>query len=72
MWSRELIRKKLFWRVGDANSISIKRDAWILGLPGYRSWLSNISSEIPKVASLISYVGEWYICVKSETNLSCC
>lgn len=70
MWSRELIQKKLCWRVGDGNSISIKRDAWIPRLPGYRSRLSNISSEIPKVAFLCQYWGVG--CVKSETNLSCC
>lgn len=58
LWSRELILKRLCWRVENGNSISITRDAWIPGLPGFRSPTCAISSEVPKVASLISSAGE--------------
>lgn len=59
MWSRELIRKGLCWRVGDGKSISIKTDAWIPGITGFRSKMCFNQNNTTKVESLITRSGEW-------------
>lgn len=45
--------------MGNGKSISIRNDAWIPGVPGFKSMLCTMSSDSPKVDSLISRAGEW-------------
>lgn len=49
MWSRDLIRKGWFWRVGDDKSISIKLDACFPGIYGIKSKLCLIPNITTKL-----------------------
>lgn len=52
LWSRDIIRSGLCWRVGDEKSISIISDHWIYGIPGFRSSRNVVSNHSIKFDSL--------------------
>lgn len=56
LWSCDLIRKGLCWRVVDGNNISIIFDPWI---PGFRSRVNSVTDSTACVAGLISSRGSW-------------
>lgn len=59
MWNHELIQEGLCWRVGVGKSISIKSDAWIPDIPGFKSKLCLIPNFTTKVETLIRSTGGW-------------
>lgn len=59
LWSRDIIKDRLCWRVGNGKSILAFLDPWIPGLPGYRSSMPSLTDLNFKVANLIHYSGCW-------------
>lgn len=59
VWSRDIIRRGLCWRVGNGKSISVISDPWIPGIAGFRSNHSAISNHSTKVDTLINTNGMW-------------
>lgn len=59
LWSRDIIKKWLCWRVGNGQNIMVKSDPWIPGLPSYRCCSNNLIIDGMKVESLLLRSGGW-------------
>lgn len=53
LWSRNLLKRGLCWRVGNGKSIDIFNDPWIPNLPGFRCGINTVNDLKLKVESLI-------------------
>lgn len=59
LWSRDLIEKKLCWRVGDGKKILAKLDQWIPSVPLFHSKVDLLPPEYAKVNNFITNFGSW-------------
>ncbi|XP_075498859.1 uncharacterized protein LOC142537187 [Primulina tabacum] len=59
LWSRELIRKGLCWRVGNGQGILAKQDPWIPTLPSFHCQGNDLLDDNAKVGNFITSSGSW-------------
>lgn len=59
IWSHDLLKKGLYWRVGNGLDILAKSDPWIPGLPSYKSHYNQILDGNTNVNHFISGEGNW-------------
>lgn len=60
VWSRRVIEKGMFWKVGDGRNISVFDDKWVAGIEGsIRNFGDEVSGEGLKVVDLLGHDGGW-------------
>lgn len=60
LWSRDIIRKGIYWRVGNGNKIGVLDDPWIPSFPTIQSSTYIHAESSLKVSNFISESGRWY------------
>lgn len=59
MWSRDVLREGLFWKIGDGSSINIRGEKWILSTESGRVTSNCPQENLTKVADLMSSPTSW-------------
>lgn len=59
LWSQELLKKLLCWRVGNRQDINAFSDSWIPSIPSFRIRMSTSSANDFRVSNLIKHAGSW-------------
>ncbi|XP_073137282.1 uncharacterized protein [Henckelia pumila] len=59
LWSPDIVKKGICWRVGNGSKISAKYELWILGIPSYKNRHNTIPDDKMMVADFINTTGTW-------------
>lgn len=59
LWSRDILHKGAFWKIGDGEDINVRRDAWILDLSSGRITANTIYDNNVNVNTLILPSKRW-------------